>query len=126
MKYHLKLIRGLSYSGIVSATRQKPDVYVDDEAIARAAVASGYFRIVSSVEEALQDLAGNMDVDDVHHSYTQEELEGMSIDQLKEVAKSVGVVKTSGFKKADYVNAILWAEGDYTTGSPTMMDLQEE
>lgn len=126
MKYHLKLIRGLSYSGIVSATRQKPDVYVENEAIAKAAVASGYFRVVSSVEEALQDLAGSMDGEDMYHSYTLEELEDMSIDQLKEVAKSVGVVKTSGFKKADYVNAILWAEGDYSTGSPTMMDLQEK
>lgn len=126
MKYHLKLIRGLSYSGIVSATRQKPDVYVEDEAIAKAAVASGYFRIVSSVEEALHNLARSMKGEDMHHSYTQEELEGMAIDQLKAIAKSVGVVKTSGFKKADYVNAILWAEGDYSTGSPTMMDLQEE
>lgn len=124
---HLKLIRGLSYSGIVSATQQNPDVYVEDEAIAKAAVASGYFRVVSSVEEVLQDLSGILLTDeDIHHSYTQEELESMSIDQLKEVAKSVGVVKTSGFKKADYVNAILWAEGDYSTGSPTMMDLQEK
>ena len=125
MRYHLKLIRGLSYSGIVSATRQKPDVYVDDEAIAKAAVASGYFLIVSSAEEILRTLVGSMAGEDMHHSYTQEELEDMSIDQLKAVAKSVGVVKTSGFKKADYVNAILWAEGDYSTGSPTMMDLQE-
>lgn len=124
--YHLKLIKGLSYSGIISATQQKPDVYVDDEAIAKAAVASGYFRVISGVEEVLQAIAGSMDGEDMHHSYTQEALEDMSIDQLKEVAKSVGVVKTSGFKKVDYVNAILWAEGDYRTGSPTMMDLQEK
>lgn len=123
--YHLKLIKGLSYSGIISATQQKPDVYVDDEAIANAAVASGYFRVVSSAEEILQNLVGSMVSEDMHRSYTREELENMSIDQLKEIAKSVGVVKTSGFKKVDYVNAILWAEGDYSTGSPTMMDLQE-
>lgn len=125
MRYHLKLIRGLSYNGIVSATRQKPDVYVDDEAIAKAAVVSGYFRLVSSAEDATQDFAKGIS-DETMHSYTQEELENMSIDQLKEVAKSVGMVKTSGFKKADYVNAILWAEGDYSIGSPTMMDLQKE
>lgn len=125
MRYHLKLIKGLSYSGVVSATRKDPDVYVDDETIANAAVASGYFRIVSKGEEMLDDLLNELGKTEEHH-YTQKELEGMNLEQLKDAAKAVGVVETKGFKKADYVNAILWAEGDYSTGSPTMTDLQEK
>lgn len=44
--YHLRLIKALSYKGAVSATREHPDTYTDDEAIAQAAVASGYFELV--------------------------------------------------------------------------------
>ncbi len=41
---HLRLCKGLSYSGVVAATRLKPDVFIDDEETAEAAVATGYFR----------------------------------------------------------------------------------
>lgn len=40
---HLRLIKGRSYTGEVKATREKPDVFTDDEATANALVASGYF-----------------------------------------------------------------------------------
>ena len=43
MSYHLKLVKALSYYGLVEATREHPDVYVEDEATAKAALASGYF-----------------------------------------------------------------------------------
>lgn len=44
--YHLKLIKGASYTGIVSATAKNPDVYTDSKAKADAAVASGFFVLV--------------------------------------------------------------------------------
>ncbi len=47
---HLKLIKGRSYTGEVKATREKPDVYTDDEAMADALVASGYFKRVGEVK----------------------------------------------------------------------------
>lgn len=43
--YHLKLIKALSYSGIVTATQKRPDVFTEDKAIADKAVATGYFKI---------------------------------------------------------------------------------
>lgn len=41
--YVLKLIKGLSYTGVVTATAERPIVMVEDEARARKALASGYF-----------------------------------------------------------------------------------
>lgn len=48
--FKLKLIKGLSYSGIVSATAKNPYVTVDNEEIALAAVETGYFKIVERSE----------------------------------------------------------------------------
>lgn len=46
MKYHLRLSKGLSYCGVLSATKQRPDAYTDSKAVADQAVASGYFTLV--------------------------------------------------------------------------------
>ena len=110
MSYHLKLVKTLSYYGLVEATREHPDVYVEDEATAKAALASGYFREVTGEPEPVEP-------EPEREPYTRE--------QLEDIAPEVGVVETKGFKKADFVDAILWAEGDYSNGSPTMIDLQE-
>lgn len=48
--FKLKLIKGLSYSGIVSATAKNPYVTVDNEETALAAVETGYFKIVECSE----------------------------------------------------------------------------
>ena len=52
MSYHLRLSRGLSYDGIVSATKARPDVFVEDKAAAEQAVATGYFTLVSGPAKA--------------------------------------------------------------------------
>lgn len=49
--FKLKLIKGLSYNGIVSATAKNPYVTVDDEQTALAAVDTGYFKIVEKAEK---------------------------------------------------------------------------
>ena len=36
--YHIRLCKGLSYCGVVSATRKEPDVFVEDKEIGRAHV----------------------------------------------------------------------------------------
>lgn len=48
--FKLKLVKGLSYSGIVSATAKDPFVTVDSEETALAAVETGYFEIVERSE----------------------------------------------------------------------------
>jgi hypothetical protein len=58
MRYHLKLQKGLSYCGVVSATKQKPDVFTEDGAVADAAVATGYFVLVGTEETGKSEKAG--------------------------------------------------------------------
>lgn len=79
MAYHIKLIRGLSYTGFggkVKATRKNPVATVEDKAIANAAVASGFFKLIEEADEA-RVLTGHLDA-------TQ--LEGMDTKDLKALA----------------------------------------
>lgn len=48
--YRVKLIKGISYDGIISATIANPVVEVEDKATADAAIATGYFELVSIPE----------------------------------------------------------------------------
>ena len=57
--YHLKLKKALSYTGIVSATKKKPDVFVKQEKIAKAAIATGYFELIE--EETSESLENEVD-----------------------------------------------------------------
>lgn len=43
--YHLKLIKGKTYWGIVKASEKKPDVYVSEKEKANALVDSGFFAL---------------------------------------------------------------------------------
>ena len=54
MSYHLRLVKGLSYCGTIKATKQFPDVYVEDKATADAAIAHGYFKLVKGGKPAAQ------------------------------------------------------------------------
>ena len=79
--YHIRLCKGLSYCGVVSATRKEPDVFVEDKATADVAVASGYFRLMDGGEESAgggQTLTGNLD---------RGQLEEMKVDDLKRLAE---------------------------------------
>lgn len=49
--YHLRLIKGLSYYGVVEASKEQPDVFVEDKNVADAAVASGYFVLLAEAEQ---------------------------------------------------------------------------
>lgn len=136
--YHLKLIKSLSYTGVVTATKKNPDVFVEDKATADTAVATGYFKLVGEVEKTPGKAAatvGHLD---------EAELAEMKFDDLKRLAADMGV-DTKGLKsKADYAKAIAAVEVtpgpeegdreaggeenevDYGEGSPTMVELQEQ
>lgn len=88
--YHLKLMKALSFTGIVTATKENPDVYVEDKAIADRAVATGYFKLVES-EEAHLDGG---------------QFEGWSFDEVKRLTADMGIDPACLSSKEDYVEAI--------------------
>ena len=123
----LKLIKGLSYSGIIRATAKKPIVEVEDEAIATLAVASGYFV--------------NLDADEVQAEEVEEEtetnlqyggklLDDMNKSELETFAAYRNVPIKGKKTKASLIEAIRAAlpaeelEGEIYYGSPTMVELQ--
>ncbi len=106
--YHLKLCRGLSYcnaSGTVKATRNKPDIYIEDKATADAAVASGFFSLIREVDAPTFPPAGEI----VGH-LDREQLESMTVPDLKKLSGDMGV-DIKGLKdKAAIIEAIAAVE----------------
>lgn len=104
--YHLKLCKGLSYSnGKVTATKRNPGVFVDDKATADALLASGYFKLISGPEAPdfppPGEVLGHLD---------PEQLDSMTIPELKKLAEDTGV-DIKGLKaKADIIAAIVAVE----------------
>lgn len=88
--YHLKLMKALSFTGIVTATKENPDVYVEDKAIADRAVATGYFKLVGS-EEAHLDGG---------------QFEGWPFDEVKQLAMDMGIDPAGLSSKENYIEAI--------------------
>lgn len=130
--YHLRLIKALSYTGLVSATQKNPDTFTEDKAIADDAVSSGYFTLIEDeAEEEQQEAKYHLD---------KAQLDEMKFDDLKKLAADMGIDITGIKKKADLVYAIAAVEvepGDPVddknevdygedAGSPTMIELQEQ
>lgn len=123
--YHLKLIKSLSYHGIVKATRENPDVYTDDEAVATAAVATGFFELVES--PAQQTSQPEAEPEESEQGKTLEE---MTVAEIETFATYYGVslkgINTKA-KKIAHLRETLGdkAAGAVTYGSPTMVELEE-
>ena len=123
MSYHLKLIKALSYCGVVKATQQHPDVFVEDKATADEAVATGYFNLLEGDEETPED------GDDKEQG---KKLEEMTVPELETFAAYKGVSLKGITKKADIIAKLREELGDEETenevdyGSPTMLGLQEQ
>lgn len=121
MSYHLKLKKALSYCGVVEATKQHPDVFVADKAIAEAALASGYFNLVQGIDETIED----------EKLYLKKTLEKMTIPELETFAAYKGISLKGINKKPDIIAEIKKAlppqeiENEVDYGSPTMVELQE-
>ena len=96
MQYHLRLCKAFSYTGIVSATEKKPDVYVDDKSVAEAAVATGYFELIADK---------GLSAPEKKH-LDRRQLEEMTVDNLKGLAADMGIDTTRLKKKSEYVEAI--------------------
>lgn len=116
--YHLRLCKALSYTGVVSATKEKPDVFTEDKAIADKAVASGYFLLVETAEAEDTENAGEQAENEVDY----EGLSDMTKAELTAYAKEHGISLEGCSTKADILAAISVANG----GSPTMIELQKE
>lgn len=123
--YHLKLIKSLSYHGIVKATRENPDVYTDDEAVATAAVATGFFELIES--PAQQTSQPEAEPEESEQGKTLEE---MTVAEIETFATYYGVslkgINTKA-KKIAHLRETLGdkAAGAVTYGSPTMVELEE-
>lgn len=104
--YHLKLCKGLSYYGMdgaLKATRKQPDVLTEDKAIADAAVASGFFKLVGEAPgfPPPGEVLGHLD---------PKQLEELTIPDLKKLAGEVGA-DIKGLKdKAAIITAIVAVE----------------
>lgn len=113
MLYHIKLKKAMSYTGIVNATREEPNVYTRDKDIATAAVRSGYFDLIEVEEDeakadsALLTAAGEEAEDgSIPAHFDKDYLDSLSITDLKKLAGDLGVTVTKGMKKDDLVAAI--------------------
>ncbi|MBU5680063.1 hypothetical protein [Blautia sp. MSJ-9] len=116
--FHLRLRKGLSYFGIVRATSDKPDVYVQEKEQADSLVKSGYFELVGNTEvETKRTLAvkeehpeeDGVDLfgDDAKEDESQErpeliELQGKTKAELTEYANNKGIDIT-GCKTKDEI-----------------------
>lgn len=116
--FHLRLRKGLSYFGIVRATRDKPDVYVQEKEQADSLVKSGYFELVGNTEaevkrtlavkeEKPEEDGADLFGDDAEEDEPQErpeliELQGKTKAELTEYANNKGIDIT-GCKTKDEI-----------------------
>lgn len=118
MTYHLRLKSAMSYTGVVNATREEPDVFTADEAIKAAALRSGYFDLVDVLAE--QDTAAPADADTIPLTPAGEQaddgstpatldrayLENLSFAELKRLANDMDVPVTKTTKKAELIDTL--------------------
>lgn len=111
--YHLRLIKGLSYSGAVSASKEHPDVFTDSEEKYSRAMESGYFEDLSD-DGVDADVAASDTVDeyveDEDVSYSEEKFSDMSVDNLKNYAVLNGIDLGSAKRKDEIIKKIEEAE----------------
>lgn len=70
--HKLKLTKGMSYNGVVQATREQPEVLIYEENAYQSAMASGYFEEVAiSQEDGQQE-----ETDIIHQSLGEADNEG--------------------------------------------------
>lgn len=122
MAYRLKLIKALSYTGVVSATKSNPYVDVTDKKTVEKAIATGYF------ESVAEDIPAYKTDDEIRGKKLRE----MSVSELETLASYKGVNIKGINKKADIIKKITEelpkdeTDGEVIYGSPTMTDLLEE
>ena len=127
--YHLRLTKALSYIGAISATRENPDAYTDEEAIAMAAVASGYFELVDDGGAQEEAETGEVVTEPAYSGKTLDEMNNAELDTF---ATYRGVSLKGCRSRAAKVAKLIKELGEEITsgeleyGSPTIVELQEE
>ncbi len=129
--YHLKLIKALSYYGVVKATKQNPDVYTEDKATADAAVASGYFKLVDEAQEPPEGGEEKEPGEGGGNKEPGKKLEEMTVPELETFAAYKNISLKGISKKADIIAKLKDELGEETEnevdyGSPTMTELQKQ
>ncbi len=132
--YHLKLINALSYTGVVSASKRHPDVYIESQATADEAVATGYFKLVGVTEDVNGTDDGNAEAEQAEESlgYGGKTLEEMNKSELETFATYRDVDIKGAKTKADIIARLRASldeaelEGEIYYGSPTIQELQKE
>lgn len=104
--YHIKLCKARSFSGVVSATASCPDVYIEDETTANAAIQTGYFRLVEILND---EHAESRDAAPTAH-LAPDQLAGLTVDKLKQLAADMGVDISKAIKKAEIIKTICAAD----------------
>ena len=113
--YHIRLIKGMSYSGAVTATRRHPDVFTENEAEYTSAMKSGYFEDLTGADEKAgpgKENPGEEDVKEPGKENPGEEdtFSDMNVDELKAYAEANGISLAGAKKEAEILSAIREAE----------------
>lgn len=106
---HLRLCKALSYSGVVSATKSAPDVFVEDEATALAAVSTGYFKLVEGETVTPPPAAP---------TGTITKLDAMTVLELKGYAKANNIDLIGTSKKEEILERIETAQANPADDDP--------
>lgn len=116
--HHLKLVKGLSYwNAFVKATKDHPDIYVEDGPAYESAMNSGYFEEVEDAPDRddpeggdpLSDTMVPVGEDDQEETET-DGLEKMSVSELKAYAQLNGIDLGGAKKKDEIIDSIRAAE----------------
>lgn len=97
--YKVKLIKGLSYTGAVHATKDNPYVDVESKEAADAAVATGYFELVEATADDNNDGEKN-------DNSGATDLDKMTVPQLKAYAAEKGIDLEGASRKDDIIAKI--------------------
>lgn len=128
--YHLKLMKALSFTGIVTATKKNPDVFLEDKATADAAVATGYFKLIEEAEEPPEGGEEKEPGEGGGDKEPGKKLEEMTVPELETFAAYKGISLKGISKKADIIAklkeelGVAETENEVDYGSPTMTELQ--
>lgn len=116
--HHLKLIKGLSYwNAFVKATKDHPDIYVEDGPAYESAMKSGYFEEVEDKPQSEDPEGGDpesttmapADTEDPEGTET-DGMEDMSVSELKAYAQLNGIDLGGAKKKDEILETIRAAE----------------
>ena len=97
--YKVKLIKSLSYTGAVHATKDNPYVDVESKEAADAAVATGYFELVEATADDNTDGEKN-------DNSGATDLDKMTVPQLKAYAAEKGIDLEGASRKDDIIAKI--------------------